>query len=237
MNSSLRNYFLKIWHDGADSNNEYVSQCFDTSARSIILDLGCGDGRLITEWVLQKIANPTIWGMDIDRKDLDIAVRKYKLRGVRGNVEKRFPFKDSMFDVVCANQIIEHVVDLDHFVGEINRVLKPQAYAIVATENLSAWHNIVALSLGWQAFSQHISYKENIGNPLRMGNYTGLKKSGMHIKILTLSGLKQLFEIHGFRVTSSFGAGYYPFSGKVARTFSKIDPVHSAFIGIKAIKL
>ena len=52
------------------------------------------------------------------------------------------------FDVVHANQVIEHVFDLDRFVSEIKRVLAPGGRAIICTENIASWHSVAALFLG-----------------------------------------------------------------------------------------
>ena len=41
---------------------------------------------------------------------------------------KEFPFKDSFFDYVISNEVLEHVFEPEKFMGEIHRVLKPDGY-------------------------------------------------------------------------------------------------------------
>ena len=43
------------------------------------------------------------------------------------------PYSDGVFDVVIANHILEHVVDPERALREINRVLKPDGFAILQT--------------------------------------------------------------------------------------------------------
>jgi len=68
------------------------------------------------------------------------------------------------------------------------------------------------------------------------------QQSGVEISILPslfstqLSGLKDLFETHGFVVETFFGAGYYPLPTGLARLFARCDARHSAFLTIKLRK-
>jgi len=231
MKTILFNYLTKIWHEAAALNNEIIVSLIKPGANMNILDVGFFRGDLVTKR-FKKNKNSQIYGIDIDSeaissaKHLGIMTKKY-------NIEKGLPYKSDFFDIVVANQIIEHLIDIDLFVKEIFRVIKPKGYVVVSTENLSSWHNIFALVLGWQAFSQHISTKINIGNPLRLAHG---EVSDIHNKIFTLRGLKDLFGAYGFKIESTFGAGYYPMPGILGRILAKLDPHHSAFIGFKARK-
>lgn len=159
------------------------------------------------------------------------------MKAIEHNAETKLPFKSNTFDVVSANQIIEHLINIDLFIEEIYRVLKPKGYLLISTENLSSWHNLFALLLGWQAFSQHLSSKRNIGNPLRMGPLENFEHESTHVKIFTLRGLKELLKLYGFKIELIYGAGYYPFPPPLSNYLVKLDPNHAAFIGIKARKM
>lgn len=227
------NYLTKIWCEAAWLNNHIIKSQITSPKKARILDIGFFKGELTVDR-FQNIAQPEIYGIDIDPKAI-ISAKKLKIKTVKYNLEKGLPFKSNFFDIISANQIIEHLVDIDLFVSEIFRVLKPKGYVLLSTENLSSWHNIFALTFGWQAFSQHISHKLYIGNPLRLQK-TGGEHEDIHIKIFTPRGLKDLFTVYNFQVEVAFGAGYYPFAGIISRILSKLDPTHSAFIGIKARK-
>jgi len=231
----FKKYLLKIWFDSAEQNHAILISHIEPVKYAKVLDIGCDNGKLVIER-LKNITNPEIYGIDL-RKEAVLSSRKLGIKAVLGDVEMGLPFRSSFFDVVFANQIIEHLLDVDFFINEVNRVLKPKGYLILSTENLSSWHNIFALILGWQAFSQSLSKVKHIGNPLKLTKYENINPSGMHIKIFTLKGLKELFEIHGFEIQNTFGAGYYPFPLSIAQLLSIIDSTHSAFIGIKARKI
>lgn len=231
----FKNFLKRVWLDSAKLNNKIIASQIDPAQTAKILDIGCAQGTEVIKMV-KNIAKPKIWGVDID----NLAVSKAKKLGIialKCNIEEGLPFRPNFFDAIIANQIIEHIHSVDLFVKEIKRVLKPNGYLIISTENLSSWHNLFALILGWQAFSQHISTLANIGNPMRMTNYTGYDISGMHDKIFTPMGLKELFKLYDFKIEKFFGAGYYPFTSILSELLSKVDPIHTSFIGLKAKKV
>ena len=230
----LKSLLLNTWTDSAILNNILLKSLINPANKARVLDVGCGTGELIIERVA-KINKPEIYAVEIDQKFFKEAKNK-GIKVTNANIEKGFPYKDNFFDIVSANQIIEHVVDVDFFMEEIYRVLKPKGYLVLSTENLSSWHNIFALLLGWQAFSQHISLKKNIGNPLKLNINRSSKNYDSHIKIFTPKGLKELIELYHFKITNFYGAGYYPFRGKLSKILSGLDSTHCAFIGLKAIK-
>lgn len=236
MANLINSYLKTIWLDSAITNNKKIHSLIEASEKSTILDIGCASGGTTKRYLKNTIIKPQIFGIDIKMNLL----RKAHGRGlsvILANAEHKLPFQSNSFDIAIANQIIEHLVNIDTFVTEIYRVLKPKGYAIISTENLSSWHNLSALLLGWQAFSQHISLKRNIGNPLRLGTqYKNRKMGQIHFKIFTSRGLKEILEINNFKVEGFYGAGYYPSPPILSKILSHIDPVHSAFIGCKARK-
>jgi len=182
----------------------------------IILDVGCGNRKLP-------------WAIGIDLSDK---------ADIKQDLEKKWAVEDGSIDMVFSNQVIEHITEPDFFVKEIKRVLKNGGTAIISTENLSSWHNIFALFMGWQAFSQNISREKRIGNPLSANSEENClqdkEKYGypLHKHIFTAYGLRNLFRLHGFTIEETFGWGYYPFPA----WFGSIDKTHSAFIGVRVRK-
>ena len=195
---------------------------FNPSAR--LLDLGAGDGAW-TKIIAAKIGTKNITAVDI----LPIRPISPIRQIVLSNLNLKFPFPNNYFDVISGNQIIEHIENTDNFLSEIKRVLKPTGYAVISTENLSSWHNIAALLLGWQPFSTTtLSQKGPIGNPLARLTVP-IPPKHSHVKAFTYFGLKNLFEKHGFVVESYKSAGYFKLQ-------SLIDPLHCHRITIKVRK-
>lgn len=231
----MRDYLLSVWHSAAETNNQRLIQHIPNSrSNQKILDLGSYHPDLVTSR-FAHLDSPHIYTVDTNPHVVR-ACRQAGFHSTIANVEKKLPFANNSFDIVTANQIIEHLLDVDRFVSEVYRVLKPSGTALISTENLSSWHNIFALVMGWQAFSQHISYKKNIGNPFRLPKISSIDPSGMHVKIFTLRGLSELMQIYGFTDIQVFSGGYIPFTNPLSSWFSSLDPIHAVFIGLSATK-
>lgn len=242
----IKEFISKIWMEAYGHNIENILSMLDKKRGARILDIGCGDGQQTVKY-LKKIGGSSIVGSDGVEEKLAVA----KSRGIITkcfNIEDRWPLKDQEFDVITSNQVIEHILDLDNFLSEAYRILKPGGYFVVSTENLSSWHNIIALILGWQDFSHHLIKKAHVGNPfaLHRGEETcswsgegnsGIDETGFpHIKILTYKSIRRIFEAYNFTFVEGKGSGYYPLFGAFSLFASKIDPYHSHFITIKVRK-
>jgi len=114
--------------------NAYVTARYGQVAKLIprnsqrrILDVGCGDGVL-----LSLIGQGRLYGVDPDQDSLDFAAAKIKAKLVRAKAEK-LPFSNNFFDVVLATEIIEHLPRPELMLQEINRVLKKGGRAIITT--------------------------------------------------------------------------------------------------------
>jgi SAM-dependent methyltransferase len=147
-----------------------------------------------------------------------------------------FPFADESFDLVHANQVIEHVSDVDHFLAETNRILRVGGVAIISTENGSSWHNIFAATMGWQIFSlTNVSaVTRGVGNPVALHRGSPLAlRSWTHKTIFNYRGLLEIVGLHGLSLMRAVGAGYHPLPAGIGR----VDVRHSHFITVKVKKL
>lgn len=232
-------YFNAIFDGGIRDSELAIISLIRSNSKGKLLDVGCDNG----EWTMKlaqkmKIGRGRIFGIDVVKERYNAAIKK----GIivkEVDLNNKFPFKDEEFDLVHANQVIEHLWSLDNFVSEIKRVLKKNGYVIICTENLSSWHNIVAVLLGFQPFSlTNISSVGAIGNPFALTAVKGPTfDSWKHTRVLTYYGLKEIFRKHGFVIEESFGFGYFPFPSIIARFLARLDPTHAAFPLIKARKI
>lgn len=237
MTMGWRDFAQGMWDE---SEHAYRAALLDVVPRidGRMLDVGCDDGAW-TEQVRERaaVAPSAVAGIEVvpERRALAEA-RGFTVRD--GDLEQRWPFDDGEFALVHANQVIEHVKRLDHFVLEAARVLAPGGAFVVCTENLASWHNVGALLLGWMPFTlTNISSKGALGNPFAMHPDGGdHAESWQHIHVITLGALRDLLTAHGFEVEEQLSVGYHPLRGRAARWAAARNPAHGHFIGFRARK-
>ncbi|MEN9354265.1 MAG: hypothetical protein RL318_1590 [Fibrobacterota bacterium] len=176
------------------------------NGRLRVLDLGCGQGD------------------DLEGIGRILSAAKVELTGVEGwepyrqicatkgiatvalDIERdALPFEDGHFDVVMANQVLEHAKDLFWILGEVSRVLKPGGVFLVGVPNMATWHDRLLLLMGQQPSSN--------------------KVLGPHIRGFTLPGFKRFAATDGhFTVDATDGSGFYPFPEGLAKLLARLFP-------------
>ena len=125
------------------SNKDFVLHLIHTrayeqaalyAADKDVLDLGCNTGygtRVI------KASGARVVGVDVSPEAIDIARRQYGPAGIDFLCidGRRLPFSDQSFDLIICFQVIEHIVDLQQFLAEIRRVVRPGGKVIFTTPN------------------------------------------------------------------------------------------------------
>lgn len=231
----IKKYLVKMYAKVREQNGKKIIKMLEANQNATLLDLGCDDGA----WTIQlakKINTKIIYGVEV----VDSRIIKSQEKGIiitKTDLNSILPYANNYFDVIHANQVIEHLHNTDNFIDEIYRILKPGGYAIISTENLSSWHNIFALIMGWQPFSMsNFSKKGNIGNPFslwkNMASENSALTSWQHNRLFSYYGLKDLFEKFNFKAEKIQTSGYYP----LFSWFSHIDPIHGHYIVYKIRK-
>ncbi len=143
-----------LMEDGPRDYKEFKQNGTDTFQRFLslglrptdkILDIGSGIGRK-TLPLLDYITTGTYDGIDPVTKQvkwcqekitsrypnfrfqrIDVWSKNYNPSGTVQPSEYRFPFEDAQFDFVMLGSVFTHMFpnDVDHYIGEISRVLKP----------------------------------------------------------------------------------------------------------------
>lgn len=206
----------------------------DSSEKQRILDVGCDEGVFTLE-IAKRCNAKEVYGLDIDEKVLEKA-KKNGIKTYKGDANENFPFKSNFFDVVIANQLVEHLLNPDNFFEEIYRVLKSGGYCIIGTPNLCSLHNRIFMLLGWQITNISPSTKLVFGNPYR-NTPSGMWGRHRHLTVFSPSALKEMCEFYGLKVEKIVGSGFHPFKGWLSNLLSTIFPKLSVFILVKARKL
>lgn len=105
-----------------------------------VLDYGCGTG-YGSSMLAENSAD--VAGIDIDAEVIDYAKNQYSqsnltFKTVDPAESGRLPYPDGSFDTVVSFQVIEHVQNVDRYLEEIARVLRPGGEFISATPDRSA---------------------------------------------------------------------------------------------------
>ncbi|MEI7652774.1 MAG: class I SAM-dependent methyltransferase [bacterium] len=151
-----------------------------------LLDLGCWDG-FIMERIIEKHKAKKVIGVD----NAISAVERGRKRGLDirliKSVDEELPFEDGTFNCVIAGEIIEHLYDVNSFIKEIHRVLKPGGQLIITTPNLASLGSRLTLLLG--------------KTPWMIENELGETSAG-HMRYFTFDSLRQLLEKYNFKVVN-----------------------------------
>lgn len=237
MTNPLKAFLGNLWAASVELNSQNIERLGRAAAEGrtavAFCDLGCGDARL-TERIARAIGAKRVSVVETyDPHVADAERRGFAVR--RDDLNGPLSLPSASFDVVLANQVIEHLYDTERFLSEATRILKPGGALIVSTENPASWHNIGALAIGWQQFSlaNVSSRKVGIGNPLSLAPaQEGWPFPMQHHRLFTPKALRELLALDGLEDVRCLGAGYYPLPGRLGL----VDPTHAALITLSGRK-
>ncbi len=114
-----------------------------------VLDIGAGSG---DDLMLARLVNPgaVLHAVEVNPE----SARRLSQQGVivyNINIERqKIPVRNGGFDLIIANQVLEHVKDIYWVFHEITRVLPIGGKIIIGVPNLASLHNRILLGLGSQ---------------------------------------------------------------------------------------
>jgi SAM-dependent methyltransferase len=185
---------------------------------------------VFTQRVADHLKASSVTGVELLEHHANVA-RGRGFEMIVADVDEGLPVETGQFQVVHANQIIEHVRRTDIFLGEIHRALAPGGIACISTNNLASWHNVLSLTLGYQPPPAHVSDEVIVGNPLNPEDGWDHEDIGRtHLRLFTARALRELCEHHGLQTLSLETNGYYPLPPRVARMATRVDSRHGAFL-------
>jgi SAM-dependent methyltransferase len=231
----MKKILANMYKNARDLNDFYFEKSIKESGPfETFLDVGCWDGKLTKKYA--EIVNAkNILGIEV----VASMAKEANLLGIKTVAieadRDTWPYADASIDGIVSNQVVEHLTNIDHFLSEVSRVLKPGGILITSTNNLSSWHNIGALIFGWSPFDlSNCSVKTlGLGNPLSVHKgESGHPPSWTHKCIYTPKWFIQWQEVYQLKNINLYGAGFYP----LPAYFGNIFKNHSAFMILTARK-
>lgn len=155
-----------------------------------MLDVGCSTGDWMAFW---SDNNWNVAGIDVST-DSVAATKEKGFEAKQCDLARQpIPYKSNTFDLIFAGEIIEHLVDTDHFLSELNRCLKPGGHLLLTTPNLASFENRIRLLLG--IYPRWLDYS--------------LRECG-HVRGYTPGILKRQLAEHHFKIQQHLG-NWVPF--------------------------
>lgn len=158
---------------------------FEDRRQARIIDLAAGVGvvgkRILDRYPAELLCN------DICPKCLQ-TMDKSGLTTVSFDIddkEKRFPFRDGHFDAVIALATIEHLINIDHFMSEIHRVLRDGGNLYISAPNYAGLTYLLPFLVTGKTFHDPLS------EPSRYEFYA-------HVRYFTYQTLLEYVSSHDF---------------------------------------
>lgn len=214
----MKEFFVKLKKGTEDLNYgreivsswgaEYIYSLNTTGKKTIrVFDIGCGSGTdlINVSKASQDISKLELYGIEHYPPNIEIC-KKAKIETCQVDIEREeYPMEDHFFDLVIANQILEHTKEIFWIFAEINRILKPGGQFIVGVPNLASMHNRLLLLLGQQPTAQ--------------------QTLSAHVRGFTRPDFQRFAETGGyFRVLDVKGSNFYPFRKSISQPLSKMLP-------------
>lgn len=154
-----------------------------------VLDVGCSSGNISSFLVNRSIK---VFGADIMFDNLWKA-RDKGITPIICDLSKGLPYRNQTFDCILAGEIIEHIIDTDYFLEEVNRVLISKGVLIITTPNLVNLENRLRILIGkYPIFVDYTSRGDN------------------HVRVYTGRALKKQLTEKGFYILENTGS-FVPF--------------------------
>jgi 2-polyprenyl-3-methyl-5-hydroxy-6-metoxy-1,4-benzoquinol methylase len=116
-----------------------LDQLFTRASANSILDVGCGEAVLTSQWA-ERLGTGRVVGVDLPDPKLEAEW----LARARSNLELRaidvtggLPYGDKEFELVCATEVLEHVPSPEQVVAEMARVASE--YLLVSVPHEPLW--------------------------------------------------------------------------------------------------
>jgi len=161
-----------------------------------ILDIGCGTGAAMIEMKKLFGNRLKIYGVDVIALQVDIARERLVKYEINGRVElvdsEILPFADESFDAVYTSDVLGHVKNVQIWLKEINRILKPDGVLSMFAES----------KLGKHAYIRNYLLKHGLNTD---------PHAEFHISLFSKQELRNLLQSAGFKIEKMYSVFWAKF--------------------------
>ncbi len=115
-----------------------------------ILDVGCGDGRLLRIFADRGIAAQRLYGIELDGRAVE-AARSQGFHVERKRLEEA-EYPPGFFGLAILQQVVEHVPDPRGVIQKLHRLLAPGGAVILETPNTASWDHRLFAKRYWGGY-------------------------------------------------------------------------------------
>ncbi|MEW4447184.1 class I SAM-dependent methyltransferase, partial [Vibrio cholerae] len=159
------------------------NQIIETCGFGKVLDIGCGEGKLVAELVNSGV---DAFGLDISDVVIERANSRLKGRFKQGSILE-LPFQDNHFDTVVSTDCMEHLTpdDVPAALKEICRVTGKYVFLQIATtqDRDGHWHLTVEGREWWETKCLEAGFRKHPGY-YRLNAYEALNQEPWQIYVL-----------------------------------------------------
>jgi len=178
-----------------------------------ILDIGCGTGELLAAFAQRY----KCFGIDISSEAV-LRAKEKEIHAKQHNIEEGVPFDDDFFDVIMMSEVLEHVINTDYALTEINRVLHRNGFFLLTIPNINS-----PISLILQLLFDY--------PPLYSSRYKSI-----HVRDFTLRTIRKALINNGFKPIQTTGTYIYPFANVFSKAIANLVPRFSEMIILVSTK-
>lgn len=200
------------------------------------VDLGCSGDSILS--FINKITYKCF--LDIASEPLNQFIINHKLQNAKSNNQNHFPvcgdiqqlpYRDNLFEVVFALDVLEHVENDEACVSEISRILKKYGYAIVSIPHRKRFYTTQDKLIGHYRRYEIDEIKELFLNfSLKCIEYFGIY--GILMKISLLQAIKPDFvtdNIQKLRLKYLYGSRFRAFWKIIVLLLSKLMVIDAKY--------
>jgi SAM-dependent methyltransferase len=143
-----------------------LDELWDKASPDSVLDVGCGEGVLTSEWA-ERLGDKRIVGIDLEDPKLRTEWEKRRRPNLEYRAEEAtsLSFGDDEFDMATAIEVLEHVPEPDATLAEMARVAR--RYLLVSVPREPMWRMLnMARGAYWRSLGNtpgHVNHWSRVG--------------------------------------------------------------------------